>query len=123
MASTTLVPVRSPSCASTLACVGVCGYLVGLALPLARPFDLPLVFLVLLAAAAAVMGLREPRSPVSPAVIPALGFVLARLLSSLAAPNALRSLQLLAPFLPALLLFFVLSEWIETRRQMIAIYV
>jgi len=52
-----------------------------------------------------------------------LGFVLARLLSSLAAPNALRSLQLLAPFLRALLLFFVLSEWIETRRQMIAIYV
>jgi len=49
MASTTIVPVRSPSCASTLACVGVCGYLVGLALPLARPFDLPLVFLVLLA--------------------------------------------------------------------------
>jgi O-antigen ligase len=124
MTSTTLVPVRSSSCASTLACVGVCGYLVGLALPLARPFDLPLVFLVLLAAAAAaVMGLREPRSPGSPAVIPVLGFVLARLLSSLAAPNALRSLQLLAPFLPALLLFFVLSEWIETRRQMIAIYV
>jgi len=36
MASTTVVPVRSPSCASTLACVGVCCYLVGLALPLAR---------------------------------------------------------------------------------------
>jgi hypothetical protein len=85
MASTTLVPVRSPSCASTLACVGVCGYLVGLALPLARPFDLPLVFLVLLAAADAVMGLatgppaprRHPGARLRPGAAP----------SSLAAPT------------------------------------
>ena len=44
-------------------------------------------------------------------------------LSSMAAPDFPRSLQLLAPLLPALLLFFVLSEWVETQRQISVIFV
>ena len=109
--------------ASTFACVGVCGYLIGVALPLSPMFDLPLAFLVLLATLAAVTGLKQPKLSRSLAVIPVLGFVTARLVSSLAAPHVLRSLQLLAPFLPALLLFFVLSEWVETRHHVAAICV
>ena len=109
--------------ASTIACVGVCGYLIGVSLPLTPSFDLSLVFLVLLASLAAVMGLKQPKRPSSLAVIPALGFLVARLLSSMVAAHDLRSLQLLAPFLPALLLFFVLSEWVETQHQIIVIYV
>jgi len=101
----------------------VCGYLIGVALPLPTTLDLPLAFLVVLATVAAVTGLKQPNPSRSLVVIPVLGFVAARLVSSLAAPDALRSLQLLAPFLPALLLFFVLSEWVETRQHVAAIYV
>jgi hypothetical protein len=100
----------------------VCGYLIGVSLP-SPSFDLSLAFLVLLASLAAVMGLKQPKRPSSLAVIPALGFLVARLLSSMVASHDLRSLQLLAPFLPALLLFFVLSEWVETQHQITAIYV
>ncbi len=114
---------RPASNASTIACVGVCGYLIGLALPLYPKFDLPLAFLVLLAILAAVMGLKQPELSRSLAVIPVLGFVAARLLSSLMAPHFLRSLQLLAPLLPALLLFFILSQWVETQHQIAAICV
>lgn len=102
----------------------MCGYLIGVALPLPPTFDLPLAFLVLLATFAAITGLNQPRLSRSLAVIAAvLGFVTARLVSALAAPDTLRSLQLLAPFLPALLLFFVLSEWVEARQHVAAIYV
>lgn len=115
--------VRSAPPASTVACVGACGYFIGLALPLSPPFDLPLAFLIVLATVAASVGLRQSKPPSAIAVVPVLGFVAARLLSSLVAPHAPQSVQVLAPFLPALLLFYLLSEWVETRRQIVAIYV
>lgn len=101
----------------------MCGYLIGVSLPLSPSFDLPLAFLVLLAILAAVMGLKQPKRPGSLAMIPVLGFVMARLLSSMVAPDVPRSLQLLAPLLPGLLLFYVLSEWVETQYQITVIYV
>jgi O-antigen ligase len=101
----------------------VCGYLIGVALPLAPAFDLPLAFLVVLATCAALSGGTQPNLSRSLAVIPVLAFIAARLVSSLAAPDALGSLQFLAPFLPALLLFFVLSEWVGTRHHITAICV
>jgi O-antigen ligase len=79
--------------------------------------------MVLLATLAAVVGLKQPKPSRPLVVIPVLGFVASRLLSSMAAPDFPRSLQLLAPLLPALLLFFVLSEWVETQRQISVIFV
>lgn len=109
--------------ASTLACVGVAGYLLGLAFPVSATLDLPLVFLVLLGLAAAIVGLpQQPARPRSLIAIPLLAFVAARLVSALAAPQALRGLEVVAPLLPALLVFFVLSEWVRTRRHVVAIY-
>src|SRR5262245_6625844 len=79
--------------ASTLASVGVAGYLLGLALPVSAGLDLPLVFLVLLGLAAAVAGLRQPPPrPRSAIAVPLLAFVAARLVSTLAAPQAIPAL-------------------------------
>jgi hypothetical protein len=101
----------------------VCGYLIGLAVPLFPNFDLPLVFLVSLATLAALMGLKRPKPFRSLAMVPVIGFVAARLLSSMMAPHFDRNLHSLAPFLPALLLFYLLAEWVETKQQIAAIYV
>ena len=114
---------RPATKASTLACVGVCGYLIGVALPLTPAFDLPLVFLALLATLAAVTGRQQRPLRRSHAVIAVVAFVAARLASSLAAPHPPARLQFLAPLLPALLLFFVLSEWVQTRGHIAAICV
>jgi len=109
--------------ASALASVGVAGYLIGLALPVATAVDLPLVFLVLLGVAAAIVGLRQPPArPRSLIAVPLLAFVAARLVSALAAPQAFPALPVIAPLLPALLVFFALSEWVRTRRHVVAIY-
>ena len=121
--ASTQPPARSASRASTLASIGVCGYLIALALPMAVPFDVPLVFLVVLATVAALVGLHQARPPVSLASLAVLGFVLARVLSSVLGSDAGRSLRLMAPFLPALVLFLVLSEWVETKRQIVGVYV
>jgi O-antigen ligase len=112
---------RPASKASILACVGVCGYLIGIALPFTPAFDLPLAFLVLLGVLAAVTGLTQPSLRRSRTVIAVFGFVAARVASALVAPHA--SVQFLAPFLPALLLFFLLSEWVEAREHVVAICV
>ena len=92
-----------------------------MALPLTAAFDLPLAFLVVLAALAALAGRRERTRPRSLVVLVVLGFVGARLASALAAPHAPVGMQSLAPLLPSLLLFFVLSEWIDTRRHITAV--
>jgi len=109
--------------ASSLACVGVAGYLLGLAFPVSATLDLPLVFLVVASLAAAFVGLPQaPARPRSPILLPLLAFVGARLVSALAAPEAIRGLQVAAPLLPALLVFFVLSEWVRMRGHVVAIY-
>ena len=92
--------------ASSMACLGVSGYLIGLALPLFPALDVPLVFLVLLASGAVVMSQHVPGLGHRLATVPLVAFVIARVLSAVAAPDALRSLQIVAPLLPALLLFF-----------------
>ena len=120
--SATVARLPLSSRASALGCVGVCGYLIGVALPVSPTFDLPLVFLVLLATSAAIAGLKQPTLSRSLAVIPVLGFATARVVSSLVTPDA-RSFQFLTPLLPALLLFFVLSEWVDTRQHVAAICV
>src|SRR5262249_46805992 len=101
------------STASVLACVGVCSYLIGLASPISPGFDLPLVVLIVLATLAAVAGVKQPTLARSFVLVPVVAFAAARLASSLAAADAARGLQVLAPLLPGLLLFFVLSEWID----------
>jgi O-antigen ligase len=119
-------PVRDASAAraaraSALGCVGVCGYLLGVALPVSPAFDLPLAFLVLLSTLAAVTGPKQSDLGRSRVLIPLAGFVAARLVSALAAPDPLGHLKVLAPLLPALLLFFVLAEWVQARRHVVAI--
>jgi O-antigen ligase len=109
--------------ASSMACLGVSGYLIGLALPLFPALDVPLVFLVLLASAAVVVSQHVPGLGHFLATVPLLAFVVARVLSAVAAPDALRSLQIVAPLLPALLLFFALSELVRARRHVLAVYV
>ena len=103
---------RASACAATSS---------GSALPVARPFDLPLVFLVLLAAAAAVMGacanLGSPGSPPSSRCSAS---------SWRGSCRPWRPPTRFAAFSSWRRSFrrscsFVLSEWIETRRQMIAI--
>ena len=108
--------------ASSMACLGVCGYLIGLALPLFPALDVPLVFLVLLASGAVVVSQHVPGLGHLLAALPLLGFAVARVLSAVAAPDALRSLQVVAPLLPALLLFFAVSELVHARRHVLAIY-
>ena len=109
--------------ASTLACVGVAGYLLALAFPVSSALDLPLVFLVVVSLAAAFVGLPQaPAGPRSLILLPLLAFAGARLVSALAAPEAIRSLQIVAPLLPALLVFFAVSEWVRTPRHVVAIY-
>lgn len=102
--------------ASTFACIGVCGYLIGATLPLTVPFDLPLAFLVVLTTLAVLAGRNELTLARSPAVLGVLGFAATRLASALVVSHAPGNVQSLAPLLPALLLFVVLSEWVETRH-------
>ncbi len=109
--------------ASALASLGVAGYLIGLALPGAAAVDLPLAFLVILVVAAALAGLRHrPAPPRSLIAIPLLAFVAARLVSALTGPQAFPALPVIAPLLPALLVFFALSEWVRTRGHVVAVY-
>ena len=109
--------------ASSLACVGVAGYFLGLAFPVSATLDLPLVFLVLLCVAAAIVEFpKHPARHRSLIVIPMLAFVAARLASLVVAPPAVSGAEVVAPLLPALLVFFVLSEWVRTRRHVVAIY-
>src|SRR5512144_503132 len=77
--------------ASTLACVGVAGYLLGLAFPAPAALDLPLAFLVVVSLAAAFASLPQaPAGRRSLILLPLLAFVGARLVSALAAPEAIR---------------------------------
>ena len=108
---------------SALACLGVSGYVIGLALPVSPGLDLPLVFLVALAVLAAIASPQQRRLGDSLVALPLLAFVAARLASALAAPEPLRSLKMVAPVLPGLLLFFVLSEWVRTEHHVAVVYV
>jgi O-antigen ligase len=108
---------------SGLACLGVSGYVIGLSLPFLPELDVPLVFLVACAVLAALTSPGHPRLTRSLVALPVLGFVAARLVSALAAEETLRSLRIAAPILPALLLFFVLSEWVRTGHHVVVICV
>ena len=106
---------------SSLACLGVSGYLIGLSLPLPARFDVPLVFLVVLAVLAALASPRQTWFTGSLVALPLLAFVAARLASAVAAADMLRSIRIIAPILPALLLFLVLSEWVRSRRDVVTV--
>ncbi len=115
----TVQSLRNPS---ALACAAACGYVVGMVLPLFPWLDVPLLYLVVLAPLAALAGLGHPRTTRPLVVISGLAFVAVRIVSALTAGNVPRSVQLLAPLLPALLLFLVVSEWISTPRHVALIF-
>ena len=112
---------RARGRSSALACIGICGYLVGLTLPLSPVLDVPLVFLVVFSTLAAIAARNRPGWSCLSTVIAAAVFAFARLLSTVTAADGFLYLPVLAPLLPALLLLLVTSAWVQTARHVQAI--
>jgi putative inorganic carbon (hco3(-)) transporter len=89
---------------------GACAYLASFAVPAQSILNIAFIGLTLLSAVASIARLQSSGIGRSPLILPVLLFAGATSLSILGSVDVSRSLQLSAGLLPALLLFFLISE-------------
>ena len=106
---------------SQCAVLGACIYLAGFVLPL--QWDLPLIGLALFGTLAVVTSSRASAPSWSPLTLAVVAFLSATALSTLVSEDIGRSLRLSAPFLPGVLLFFLVAEHFTSPQDTRLVYI